>query len=70
MNHTRLRLSSFLLTVIRRINIFAICYGIFISIFLPFPSFQPVTWGNMNYGGPLLGAVIVFALCDWVVSGR
>ena len=52
------------------INIFAVLYGTFISIWLPFPSFQPVTWGNMNYCGPVLGAVIVFALCDWFISGH
>jgi choline transport protein len=52
------------------INIFAIVYAIFISIFLPFPPIQPVTWANMNYGGPVMGVVIIFALLDWMVSGR
>ena len=52
------------------INIFAIGYCIYIAIFLPFPSEQPVTWANMNYGGPVLLAVILFALCDWFLSGR
>ncbi len=52
------------------INVFAIVYAVFIAIFLPFPSFQPVTWGNMNYAGPVLGAVIIFALCDWFITGK
>jgi amino acid transporter len=52
------------------INIFSIVYGIFIIIFLPFPPFLPVTGANMNYGGPVMGAVILFALGDWAISGR
>lgn len=52
------------------VNIFAICYALFIAIFLPFPSFVPVTAKNMNYGGPVMGAVILFALLDWAISGR
>jgi choline transport protein len=52
------------------INIFAIAYAIFIAIFLPFPPIVPVTAANMNYGGPVMAAVILFALLDWVISGR
>lgn len=52
------------------VNIFALCYGIFIAIWLPFPSFVPVTWENMNYAGPVLGVVILFAIGDWFVTGR
>jgi choline transport protein len=52
------------------INIFAIVYALFIIIFLPFPPLLPVTGANMNYGGPVMAAVILFALADWVVSGR
>jgi choline transport protein len=52
------------------INIFSVLYGIFIIIFLPFPPFLPVTGANMNYGGPVMGAVILFALADWVISGH
>ena len=46
------------------INLFSIVYGIFVLIWLPFPPFMPVTALNMNYGGPVMGAVIVFALVD------
>jgi len=48
------------------INIFAIVYAIFSAIFLPFPPDVPVTAANMNYGGP----VILFAIFDWLISGR
>jgi amino acid transporter len=60
------RLSRFGLAI----NIFAIVYAIFIAIFLPFPPIVPVTAANMNYGGPAMGAVILFAVLDWVISGR
>jgi choline transport protein len=52
------------------INIFSILYGIFIIIFLPFPPLLPVTGANMNYGGPVMAAVILFALADWAISGH
>lgn len=52
------------------INLFALCYGIYIAIFLPWPSVVPVTAATMNYGGPVMGAVIIFALLDWVIGGR
>ena len=31
---------------------------------------MPVTAVNMNYAGPIMGAVILFALADWTVNGR
>lgn len=52
------------------INLFAIFYGIFIIVFLPFPPTLPTTVGNLNWSGPVLGFVILFALADWFVSGR
>ncbi|KAF2007374.1 amino acid transporter [Amniculicola lignicola CBS 123094] len=52
------------------INLGAMLYIVFIVIWMPFPTFLPVTGLNMNYAGPLIGAVIVGALCDWVISGR
>lgn len=52
------------------INLFAIIYAIFIAIFLPFPPFLPVTAKTMNYGGPVMGFVILFALADWFISGK
>jgi LPXTG-motif cell wall-anchored protein len=37
---------------------------------MPFPQLLPVTGSNMNYAGPLLGAVILGALLDWIISGH
>ena len=51
-------------------NVFALVYGVFIVIFLPFPSVKPVTSVNMNYAGPVFAFVLVFAVCDWVLRGR
>ena len=36
------------------INLFAICYAIFIAIFLPWPPVVPVSAQTMNYGGPAM----------------
>lgn len=52
------------------INLLAIAYLIFVVIWMPFPQILPVTGSNMNYAGPLLGAVILGALLDWAISGR
>ena len=52
------------------INLFSIVYGIFIIIWLPWPPFMPLTRVNMNYGGPVVGIVIIFALIDWFIWGK
>jgi hypothetical protein len=52
------------------VNLFALAYLIFVIIWMPFPQMLPVTGKNMNYAGPLLGAVIVGALLDWLIGGR
>jgi amino acid transporter len=52
------------------INVFSLVYILYILTFVPFPTILPVTAVNMNYAGPLVGAVIVIAICDWFVSGR
>jgi amino acid transporter len=52
------------------VNVFAIVYAIFIIIWLPFPATIPVTAKGMNYGGPVVGMVILFALADWNISGK
>ncbi|THC94031.1 hypothetical protein EYZ11_006503 [Aspergillus tanneri] len=51
------------------INIFAIVYGVYIIIFLPFPPNYPVTAENMNYAAPVFLAVLLFANIDWLVRG-
>jgi hypothetical protein len=52
------------------INILAVVYLIYVVIWMPFPQMLPVTASNMNYAGPVLGAVIIGALLDWAISGR
>ena len=52
------------------INLFALAYLIFVILWMPFPQILPVTGSNMNYAGPLLGAVILGALIDWMIGGR
>lgn len=52
------------------VNLFSLVYIVYILVFVPFPTVLPVTAANMNYAGPLFGAVVVVALGDWFVSGR
>ena len=52
------------------INLFSLAYIIYILIFLPFPTILPVTAVNINYAGPLVGAVILIAMGDWFVTGK
>ena len=52
------------------VNGYAMVYGIFICIFLPFPPSRPVTASNMNYASPVMAGVVLFALIDWFVRGR
>jgi len=52
------------------VNIFALCYLVYVIIWMPFPTVLPVTGTNMNYAGPVVGIVIIGALLDWIISGR
>ncbi|KAL4883384.1 amino acid/polyamine transporter I [Aspergillus karnatakaensis] len=52
------------------VNLLAILFATYFVIFLPFPPTLPVTAENMNYAGPVLGFVMLFAIGDWVVRGR
>lgn len=52
------------------INIFALCYLVFIITWMPFPSVLPVNQDNMNYGGPIFSGMLLLALCDWTLNGR
>jgi amino acid transporter len=52
------------------VNAAAMCYIVFIVIWLPFPAMLPVDRLNMNYSGPILGAVMLLGAFDWCVSGR
>ncbi|OCK80086.1 amino acid transporter [Lepidopterella palustris CBS 459.81] len=51
------------------INMYAVCWCIFVIIWLPFPSLLPVTAQNFNYAGPIMIGVLAIALVDWFVSG-
>ena len=52
------------------INLYSMAYIIYIVTFLPFPSIRPVTSINMNYAGPIMGAIIVIAVGDWFITGK
>jgi len=52
------------------INIFSLCYIVFMLIWMPFPAYLPVDSVNMNYAGPITGAIILAALLDWCIGGR
>ncbi len=52
------------------VNIFGLAFGIFMVIFLPFPSVLPVTAATMNWASPILGFILLAALVDWFTSGR
>ena len=51
-------------------NIFALCYLVFVVLWMPFPQMLPVTKDNMNYAGPIFGAVVIGALAHWFIRGR
>lgn len=52
------------------VNGAASVYGLFICVWLCFPSKLPVTASNMNWAGPIVGFVIIFCIFDWFVRGR
>ncbi|OAL02849.1 amino acid transporter [Phaeosphaeriaceae sp. SRC1lsM3a] len=52
------------------VNMFALCYLIYVVLWMPFPQVLPVTRDNMNYSGPIFGAVVLGALGHWFIRGR
>jgi choline transport protein len=52
------------------VNAYAICYIVFVLIWMPFPTTLPVDRFNMNYAGPIFGAVMLIAVLDWCWNGR
>ncbi|TKA64498.1 hypothetical protein B0A55_12334 [Friedmanniomyces simplex] len=52
------------------INLFAVAFGIFIIIFLPFPAQPNVDASALNWAGPLFGFLLLLALADWLFRGR
>lgn len=52
------------------VNIAALCYLIYVVLWMPFPQILPVTKDNMNYAGPIFGAVVLGALGHWFIRGN
>jgi len=52
------------------INIFALIYTAYVSIFLCFPSTLPVTGANMNYALPIFAFVVFLAIGWWFAWGK
>ncbi|KAH6661271.1 amino acid permease [Truncatella angustata] len=49
------------------INAGALAYTLYVLVWFPFPQDLPVDASNMNYCGPVLGAVLLFAVSFWFV---
>ena len=52
------------------INVVAVIYLTFTSIFLLFPLFRPVTAANMNYASVVLGGALLFGCVYWPFKAR
>ncbi|CAI7669419.1 unnamed protein product [Penicillium bialowiezense] len=52
------------------VNVFALVYTAWVTVWLAFPSTLPVTGPTMNYAAPIFGATTLFALGYWFVKGR
>ena len=52
------------------VNLIAILYIVYVLCFVALPTVMPVSASNMNYAGPLVLAIAMIAIGDWVVSGR
>ena len=52
------------------VNLVAVMYIVYVLSFVALPTLMPVSAANMNYAGPLVLAVALIAICDWVISGR
>lgn len=51
-------------------NITALVWTIYLTIWLPFPTTIPVTGANMNYAGPVFVAVVLAAVSYWFLWGK
>ena len=52
------------------VNLFALCYLVYVVVWMPFPQVLPVTKDNMNYAGPIFGAVVLASLAHWFARGK
>ncbi|KAK8066184.1 hypothetical protein PG997_012931 [Apiospora hydei] len=51
----------------RAVNVVALVYTVYVIVWLPFPQTTPVDASTMNYSGPMLAGVLIFAVSLWVV---
>ncbi|KAJ9643988.1 hypothetical protein H2199_003854 [Coniosporium tulheliwenetii] len=52
------------------VNLYALCYACVMVPFLTLPTVLPLTKETMNYAGPVLGLVLLFAAVDYHVRGK
>lgn len=52
------------------INVFSLTFGVFVCIFVPFPTRLPVTAANMNWSGPVFIGVCLLLVVDWTFRAR
>lgn len=52
------------------VNLLSISFLVFTSIFLLFPTTQPVTPKNMNYASTVLGGVLILITGDYLLRAR
>lgn len=52
------------------VNIFALAWTVYVTIWLPFPTTLPVTGTNMNYAGPIYAFVVLASLGYWFLWGK
>ena len=51
-------------------NVVALVWTVYLTIWLPFPTTIPVTGTNMNYAGPIYGVVVMAAVMYWLAHGK
>ena len=52
------------------INCFSLFYSVFVSFWLFFPSYIPVTALNMNYTVVVYGGTFIFSSLAWYTYGK
>ncbi|OCT45596.1 amino acid permease [Cladophialophora carrionii] len=52
------------------VNVFALLWTVYLTVWLPFPTSLPVTGTNMNYALPIYAFVVLLALGSWFVWGQ
>lgn len=52
------------------VNIIALVWTCYLTIWLPFPTTVPVTGRNMNYAGPVYVVVVLASVAYWFGWGK